>query len=82
MKAHSVIFWAKTDEASGKYPFLSDANEKTSEFDNVTRVSENVWIVNLESAPTILGHLICAADANKVAYAILPLGDEPQWIQG
>jgi hypothetical protein len=47
----------------------------------VERLAENVWQVDFQKSPAALAHLIAAADQQNLAYRILALAAEPQWIE-
>jgi hypothetical protein len=79
---HSALFVAKI---SGIDPmkwgdFLLQAKVGVQTFPNVSRLAENVWLVNFQESPVPLSLLVCAADAQGVLYGILPFEDVPEWL--
>jgi hypothetical protein len=46
----------------------------------VSRLGENVWLVNLQENPAALGRLLRSAENFQFAYGILPLDAGPQWL--
>jgi hypothetical protein len=60
--------------------FLLQAKVGLQTFPNVSRLAENVWLVNFQESPVPLSLLVCAADAHGVSYGILPFEDEPEWL--
>jgi hypothetical protein len=60
--------------------FLRKAKVTLRTYPNVSRLSENVWLVNLQENPAPLAYLVSAADAIGVAYGILPFQDKPEWL--
>jgi hypothetical protein len=46
------------------------------------QLGPNVWQVNFQQAPAALAELIVACERHELPYEILPLADEPQWIEG
>jgi hypothetical protein len=47
-----------------------------------SRISENVWILDLKSSMAPLGFLIAACERYAIPYGIVPFDDEPQWLPG
>lgn len=80
---HSALFVAslttpKTDWAT----FCQYVDQKLSRDESVVRLSENVWLVNVQQSPAALGHLVHYAEAHKVAYGIVPFERAPEWLPG
>jgi hypothetical protein len=46
----------------------------------VSRLGENVWLVNLQENPGALGRILRSAENFQFAYGILPLDAGPQWL--
>jgi len=78
---HSALFVAQISEFSKDWAnFLHKAKVGLRKFPNVSRLAENVWMVNLQENPAPLAHLVSAADALGVAYGILPFQHAPEWL--
>ena len=78
---HSALFVACYAIAEETWRnFLTKAKVGIRKFPNVSRLSENVWLVNLQENPASLAYLVSAADAVGVSYGILPFQDEPEWL--
>lgn len=67
--------------------FIADVDnlrrEKPQHLDKqkgVLRLGENVWRVSVHENPSAFARLIFQADQYRLAYKILPLADEPQWL--
>jgi len=79
---HSALFVARV---SGVLPekwqnFLERAKAELRTYPGVSRLPENVWIVEFQENPAPLSYLVSAADALKVHYGILPFEHELQWL--
>jgi hypothetical protein len=46
----------------------------------VSRLGENVWLVNLQENPLALGRLLRSVENFQFSYGILPLDAGPQWL--
>jgi hypothetical protein len=46
----------------------------------VSRLAENVWLVNFVENPAALSRLVSAAVEHQVAYGILQFDAEPRWL--
>jgi hypothetical protein len=57
----------------------SDKPLKLDQQKGVSRLGENVWVVNLEENPLAFATLIYQAHLYGLTYKILPLADAPQW---
>lgn len=78
---HSALFVVQISENRGTWlSFLAKSKAALRPFPNVSRLAENVWLVNVQESPTPLGYLVCAADVLGVSYGILPFQDAPQWL--
>lgn len=78
---HSVLFVAQVSEYSKDWAdFLRRAKVELRTYPNVSRLAENVWLVNMQENPAPFGHLVSAADALGVSYGILPFEHAPQWL--
>ncbi|MGO9176111.1 MAG: hypothetical protein ACLQED_08220 [Desulfobaccales bacterium] len=79
---HNALFVARV---SGVLPekwhnFLTTAKAESGTFPGVSRLAENVWIVDFQENPAPLSYLVSAADAHGVHYGILPFEHELQWL--
>jgi hypothetical protein len=78
---HSVLFVATPIDRRGDWSeFLTRADMKVGREKGVYRLSENVWLVNMKTSPSVLGRLISLADAQTVPYGLLPFEHEPEWL--
>ncbi len=78
---HSVLFVAQI--AKDRWSaFLDEAKVELMKSPDVSRLAENVWIVNLQKNPQPLGWLLSAAYVARVSYGILPFEHEPKWLPG
>ena len=70
---HSALFVAKLTETSRDWAtFLMKAKVGLRTYPGVSRLAENVWLVNLQETPAPLAYLVSAADGLGVPYGILP----------
>jgi hypothetical protein len=65
-----------SDEAA----FLRAAVQKAEASQSVKLLREFVWEVDFQAAPDAFGLLVAGLEQRQLAYGILPLGAEPQWI--
>lgn len=78
---HSVIFVARVvRERSDWTEFLAEVAKKTEKNSHVLRLAENVWLVSFHQSPAGLAWLTTLCEQRGIAYGILPLADEPQWL--
>ena len=60
---HSALFVVQISENRGTWlSFLAKSKAALRPFPNVSRLAENVWLVNVQESPTPLGYLVCAAE--------------------
>ncbi len=48
--------------------------------ENVLRLAENVWLINVSASPSPLGFLISLAVQNSIDYGIIPFQQQPEWL--
>ncbi len=78
---HSALFAAQIPQTSKTWSeFLMKSKVELRTFQNVSRLAENVWLVNLKENPAPLAYLVSAADALGVPYGILPFEHAPEWL--
>lgn len=77
---HSALFVAQVDGKADWQDFLTKAKVGLRTYPGVSRLAENVWIVNFQESPAPLAWFVCAADALGVPYGILPLERAPEWL--
>lgn len=78
---HSVLFVARIAIAHEDWStFLTRAKVGLRTYPNVSRLAENVWLVNLQENPAPLAYFVSAADALGVPYGILPFERAPEWL--
>jgi hypothetical protein len=78
---HSIIFVAVIPEQAADWSMFLDALEpKAKRTKGVDRLAENVWTINLQKDPTLLGWLIALCDQKGIPFRILPLECEPKWL--
>ena len=59
--------------------FLADIADARSE-PNAEKLSENCWLIPLESDASYLSELVHAATSHRLAHRILFLDREPEWV--
>lgn len=79
---HSTLFVASIGSDADWAKFLQFVIPKIRDAVGVSRLAENVWLVNFQQSPAALGWLLAFADQQKVAYGLLPFEREPQWLPG
>jgi len=87
---HSALFvaivpdekWVTNSPASRPlwYAFTDIVDACIVKYNSVQRLSDSVWLVDISKAIPFLACLISTAEYQKIAYKILPLADEPQWL--
>jgi hypothetical protein len=60
---------------AGAEPYLRDGK-------GTLRLSENVWLIDLNEGLGAFAGLVVAAREFGVGHAILPFDEEPQWLPG
>jgi len=77
---HSVLFVAKpTQKRADWAEFLKKVDLKLARSD-VSRLAENVWLVDLHRSTTSLGWLISSAASQAIAYGMLSFERAPEWL--
>lgn len=81
---HSIMFVASMgaddfDDRQKWSNFLAFAG-RLRQFENVYRLAENVWLVDMRLSPTPLGYLVTHANENQVSYGLLPFERAPEWL--
>jgi hypothetical protein len=80
---HVLFVVVQTDDPGNWRNFLVNSDAKLKRHDkHVLRLSETVWLIDNQAAPSALAHLIVYAENYKVPFAIGALGDAPQWLPG
>ena len=78
---HSALFVAQIPIGGARWrEFLMKAKVGLRTHPGVSRLAENVWLVNLQENPAPLAYFVSAADALGVPYGILPFEHAPQWL--
>ncbi len=78
---HSALFVAQLPKTSRTWrEFLMKSTVELRIYPGVSRLAENVWLVNLQENPAPFAYLVSAADALGVPYGILPFEHAPQWL--
>jgi hypothetical protein len=82
---HSALFVAHIPETPNEgdwQEFARRAVQKVKPSKDALRLSENVWLINVQASVAPLGWLVANAEQLKVSYGILPFEHEPQWLPG
>ncbi len=78
---HSVMFVATIPTRVTDWrEFLTYADQKLDHAENVLRLSENVWLINLQKSVAPLGWLVSKAEQKDIAYGLLPFEHAPEWL--
>jgi hypothetical protein len=78
---HSALFVAQLPRMPHEWSvFLSDTGKKLKNEKHAQRLSENVWLLNFEAAPSDLSWLVSTAERLGIPYGILPFDAEPRWL--
>jgi hypothetical protein len=79
---HSAVFVAVEPELKPQewFQFIEHTNKNQLLAQFAERLAQNVWLVAFHRSPSALAFLISSADARTIAFRILPLADEPQWL--
>jgi hypothetical protein len=78
---HSAVFVAKlTEKRTDWQEFAANADTKVGKDRDVSRLAENVWLVNFHASPAALGWLTTLCEQRGMTYGILQLEDAPQWL--
>jgi hypothetical protein len=79
---HSAIIWVKPpdDVADQDWVGFSRAISTVRGNPGLSRLAENVWLVNFQQAPSAFARIVAACDHHKFYYGILPLEHVPQWL--
>ena len=78
---HSILFVASIPDRDIDWKaFALDVEAKLRQEQNVVRLAENVWMIDLTKSVAPLGYLVALADTKGVSYGLLPFVDEPQWL--
>ena len=82
---HSAIIYVvppKNEmEARNKVGVLLAHIERHEKDGSLLRLGELVWQTNFQESPGALARLVAACEQQAIAYRILPLDSEPQWIR-
>ena len=82
---HSALFVATIQLPSSRggqpwFFFSQEISSHVSPSENVQRLAENVWLINVSVSPAPLGFLIAAAERNSISYGIIPFRRQPEWL--
>lgn len=78
---HSILFVATIPAQPETWAgFAEYAAKKTAENEAVARLSENVWLLNLQKSVAPLGWLVAKAEQAGIAYGLLPFERAPEWL--
>jgi hypothetical protein len=84
MHSAIVVVAMSAVDQSGWNNFLSSINEKLprplGNQQGVSRLAENVWLLNFRQNPAAFARLVDTAARYKLPCEILQLGDPPQWL--
>jgi hypothetical protein len=76
-----VAFNARTKTTSQNWAaFLAEVDNHVDPKQGALRLSENVWLLNLQTSLTPLGHLLAAALNHTISHAMLPFERAPEWL--
>ena len=78
---HSVLFVATIPAQHEAWEnFVQYAAKQTAENEAAARLSENVWLLNLQKSVAPLGWLVAKAEQVDIAYGLLPFERAPEWL--
>jgi hypothetical protein len=78
---HSALFVAQSSGLPREWEvFLSETGKKLKDEKRARRLSETVWLLNFEEAPSDLSWLVSTAEKLGIPYGILPFDAEPRWL--
>lgn len=78
---HSVLFVATIPAQHEVWvDFVQYAAKQTAENEAAARLSENVWLLNLQKSVAPLGWLVAKAEQKGIAYGLLPFERAPEWL--
>jgi hypothetical protein len=78
---HSILFVATMDRMSQFWgAFATAVDDLLQQTAGVSRIAENVWLLDLTISTHGLGTLIFQAGKLGIPYGLLPFADAPQWL--
>jgi phage terminase large subunit-like protein len=60
--------------------FEDQFHKQVERAEGVTRLSRNVWLIDLTISPSPLGCIVAAAQEYEFPYGILPFDEAPKWL--
>ena len=78
---HSMLFIATIPaERHDWAEFLEHADRDLAQAQNIGRLAENVWLLNLRESVEPFGRLVFLAERAGIPYGLLPFEHEPEWL--